>query len=71
MGNSHHYEVHNNFYESWIANHPRRTGEAYYNQYLLAKFIDPNPISKDLPLNKLWEWLKPYQEVENNKKSRI
>ena len=66
---SHHYEVHNNFYASWIANHPRRTGEAYYNQYLLAEFIESNPIPKDLPLNELWEWLKPYQEVENIKKS--
>ena len=26
---SHHYEIHSDFYQSWIANHPRRTGEAY------------------------------------------
>jgi hypothetical protein len=24
----HHYEIHRNFYESWLAKHPRRTGEA-------------------------------------------
>jgi hypothetical protein len=26
---SHHYEVQKGFYDSWIARHPRRTGEAY------------------------------------------
>ena len=26
---SHHYEIHSDFYQSWIANHPRHTGEAY------------------------------------------
>ena len=29
---THHYEIHTDFYDSWIANHPRRSGEAYTNQ---------------------------------------
>ena len=37
---THHYDVFDSFYESWIANHPRRTGEAYWAQYLDAQFID-------------------------------
>jgi len=68
---THHYDVHRSFYESWIANHPRRTGEAHINQYYYAKFINNNPIPKDLSFLELWKWLKPLQDVEiqreNNK----
>jgi len=53
---SHHYEVHQDFYESWIANHPRRTGEAYWNQYLEAKFIDDNPLPRDEGWRELRAW---------------
>lgn len=59
---THHYEVHSDFYDSWIANHPRRTGEAYLNQYLEAKFIDNNPIPRDANFNELWEWYKQFKE---------
>jgi len=40
---THHYESHNNFYDSWVSNHPRRTGEAYLNQYYWGRFIEDNP----------------------------
>jgi hypothetical protein len=66
---THHYDVHRNFYESWIANHPRRTGEAYKNQYFYSKFIDNNPIPKDLSFLELWKWLKPLQDVEKQIKN--
>lgn len=62
---THHYEVHSSFYDSWIANHPRRTGEAYINQYWEAQFIDNNPLPKDLSFPRLWEWLTPLKEVED------
>lgn len=62
---THHREFHKDFYNSFIANHPRRTGEAYYNQYYLAKFIENNPIPVNLPFNELWEWYKKLQLVEN------
>lgn len=61
---SHHYEVHKNFNDSWIANHPRRTGEAYLNQYVLAKFIDDNPIPKDADFPELWNWFDKLRKVE-------
>lgn len=61
---SHHYEVQNDFYESWIANHPRRTGEAYMHQYIDAKFIDNNPIPKDLNFPELWAWYAQFKEPE-------
>lgn len=61
---THHYEIHNDFYNSWIANHPRRTGEAYLNQYYKAKFIENNPIPRSVPFPELWGWLDKLHEVE-------
>jgi len=51
---SHHYRVENSFYDSWIANHPRRTGEAYINQFLNAQFIENNPLPKSASFEELW-----------------
>ncbi|MDX6574524.1 MAG: hypothetical protein QOE96_477 [Blastocatellia bacterium] len=61
---THHYEVHENFYDSWIANHPRRTGEAYWNQYWEANFIENNPIPKEADFPELWAWFARLREVE-------
>lgn len=62
---THHYELHNSFYDSWIANHPRRTGEAYLNQYMEAKFISNNPIPKESSLQELWEWYGQFKIAED------
>lgn len=62
---SHHYETHSSFYDSWIANHPRRTGEAYINQYWNAQFIDNNPIPKELAFPDLWAWYEPLKQAED------
>ena len=66
---SHHYEIHSSFYESWISKHPRRTGEAYLNQYIDASFIDNNPIPKHLAFPDLWSWYSPLKRVEEQKVS--
>lgn len=62
---THHYRVECNFYDSWIANHPRRTGEAYFNQFIEAKFIENNSIPRDMDLPGLWKWYSRLQEVED------
>src|SRR5581483_4203482 len=61
---THHCEIDNDFYNSWIANHPRRTGEAWMHQYIEAKFIDNNPIPKDMNFPELWEWYAKFREPE-------
>ena len=61
---THHYEHHTDFYDSWIANHPRRTGEAYWHQYLDAKFINNNPLPRDAGFDDLWKWMMPLLEHE-------
>lgn len=53
---THHHEIHDDFYQSWIAKHPRRTGEAYWNQYYEAKFISDNLVPKDAAFGDLWDW---------------
>jgi hypothetical protein len=71
---THHYEVSDDFYDSWIAHHPRRTGEAYLNQYLEAKFISDNPIPRELDFPELWHWygrfLQPEQAYAKRKSER-
>lgn len=63
---THHYTVYNNFYDSFIANHPRRTQEAYFHQYLGAEFIDDTPIPRDHSFPELWEWYEQFKEAEND-----
>lgn len=58
---THHYEVHDDFYASWIANHPRRTGEAYLSQYIDAKFISDNPIPRNLGFEELEVWFDQFR----------
>jgi len=62
---SHHYRVEDTFYNSWIANHPRRTGEAYLNQFINAQFIENNPLPKNASFEELWAWYDRLQEVED------
>lgn len=63
---THHYEVHSTAYGSWLFNHPRRSGEAYINQYLNALFIENNPIPRDNTFDELWEWFTPLVERERS-----
>lgn len=62
---THHFEIHDLFFESWMANHPRRTGEAYFNQYWRAQFIDNNPVPQNTAdLAELVAWFEPLMAVE-------
>ena len=62
---THHYELHDSFYDSWLGTHPRRTAEAHWNQYYEAKFIEDNPIPSDISdLAELANWFRPLIEAE-------
>jgi hypothetical protein len=63
---THHYEIHDSFYDSWIAQHPRRTGEAYLNQYLEAQFIEPNPLPRGASFAELENWIQPLIKAEDS-----
>jgi hypothetical protein len=61
---THHYDVYDNFYDSWLANHPRRTGEAWRNQYIDRMYLEGNPIPKELEFPNLWNWFHTLREAE-------
>ena len=44
---THHYQVYNNFYDSIVANHPRRSCEAIWATLMKNTWADKNPIPKD------------------------
>lgn len=67
---SHHYDVTDNFFKSWLAKHPRRTGEAYMAQYLDAKFVEDNPPPADGSLEDLWAWYDRLLPAEQSKLSK-
>lgn len=60
----HHYRVTNNFYESTVALHPRRTCEAMWTNLMDAKFNEEHPVPKNVAFERLWEWYRPLIEVE-------
>ena len=62
---THHYDVFDDFFNSWMAEHPRRTGEAYLSQYWEAQLIAENPVPRDVAtLEELVEWFQPLLAVE-------
>ena len=64
-----HYEVHSCFYDSWIAKHPRRTGEAHRKQYWEAEFLVDNDVPQDLDLDGIKNWYRRLIEVEQTDNS--
>ena len=59
-----HYRIHASFYDSWIARHPRRTGEAYISQNIYGEWISGNRIPVQLEFTDLWKWMEPLIEAE-------
>lgn len=63
---THHYEPPVAFFrDSIIANHPRRTGEFWLNQFFEVKFCENNPIPRDLDFTELWKWFEKFKEAES------
>ena len=61
---SHHYEVVNDFHESYIARHPRRTCDAFAMQSLQCDPWHDNPIPRKTSLTDLLKWLEPLLKEE-------
>jgi hypothetical protein len=62
---THHYSVTNDFYESWIANHPRRTCEAVWNQTMECEYLERNPAPTEKSFQEIWEWYSQFLEYES------
>ncbi len=61
---THHYRVFDDFYKSTIANHPRRSCEAMWQQFMEVRFLDQHPIPKSADWSELERWLKPRIDAE-------
>lgn len=61
-----------NFYQSRIANFPRRTCEMLLSTTFYGQFVENNPLPRDVDFNELLSWLEPLVEAEqamkNNRK---
>jgi NAD-dependent SIR2 family protein deacetylase len=63
---THHYELHDSFYASWLGKHPRRSGEAYLSQYIDAQFIEDNPVPQGITdVDELVAWFQPLLDSEH------
>ncbi|MGI8516103.1 MAG: hypothetical protein ACR2NT_13460 [Acidimicrobiia bacterium] len=62
---THHYQTHTSFYDSWLAKHPRRSCEAWRNQFLEAKFISDNQVPTSFnDFGAMVDWFKPLFAAE-------
>ena len=53
---SHHYQVHGSYFESILANYPRRSVEAYWQSLIEARFREENPVPLTDSFSALWDW---------------
>ncbi|MCC6951307.1 MAG: hypothetical protein IT433_07655 [Phycisphaerales bacterium] len=60
-----HWEVHHSFYHSWIARHPRRSCEAFFNATMMCAPESERPIPRELGFPELWKWYQPMIDQEN------
>ena len=64
---THHFKICDSFWNSWIASHPRRSGEAYWSQYYDAQFVQENSVPQHWSsLEDLVDWYKPLIQAELN-----
>jgi hypothetical protein len=62
---SDHYQVHKNFYDSIVANYPRRSCEAMWTMLMEAKLVKLNKIRKDCNFYELYSWLSELVSFES------
>jgi hypothetical protein len=61
---THHYSTIKDFYDSWIAQHPRRTCEAMWAQLMEIKYFDGRPFPREDNLGALQKLYRPLIEAE-------
>ncbi|MBF0385817.1 MAG: hypothetical protein HQL27_08105 [Candidatus Omnitrophica bacterium] len=64
---SHHYRTTNNFYNSYITQHPRRTCEAMWSSLMMCDPYNDNYIPKNFTFEELYKWYDPLIKAEIKK----
>lgn len=72
---SHHYDYATNYFNSSLANNPRRTSESYFQHITPMTpdeaFSESNPIPNDLKtMEDLWDWHRPLIKAEQKAKAQ-
>jgi hypothetical protein len=60
-----HYQTSDDFFKSFIANHPRRTCDAMWAQSMECEFIDNYPAPRDVGLGELQKWFQEFKSYED------
>lgn len=68
---SHHYDYATDYFESSLADNPRRTSESYFQHILPMTpdeaFSESNPVPRSFKsLEEFWNWHQPLIDAENN-----
>jgi len=68
---SHHYRTCASFYDSFTANHPRRTCDAMWRMLMDVQFVDRNPLPREAGWAELREWYEPLFEDERQAAEKV
>lgn len=63
---THHYSTKKTFFDSFLAQHPRRSCDAVSQSVRYGVFREGNPFPKFSRLEDLWRWLEPLLLAEKN-----
>jgi len=55
---THHYRINEDFFSSFVARHPRRSCEVYWEAHIEARFYEENPVPRVETLSELWTWFE-------------
>jgi hypothetical protein len=64
----HHYDCRSCFYQSYIANYPRRSGEALYIPSTQGRPAEQFPLQRESGFAELYSWLEPIAQYEREEK---
>lgn len=64
---SHHYSAINNFKDSYLWYHPRRSTDAFFDAYLMNSPWDYNPFPEFNDIYEMHQWIEPLLKEENKK----
>jgi hypothetical protein len=67
---SHHYQTTDDYFESLLAKHPRRTCEAMWQSLVEARFREANCVEKLDTFDELWRWFEPLLAAERKQMSQ-
>jgi hypothetical protein len=63
---SNHWKYTDNFYNSWMAKHPRRTCEALWAETMEGVFFNDSSFPKNEAWEELYDFFQPYFETEDS-----